>query len=338
MESSRIILVAPGLRTLARPGWRAGLATALAAVAGQPHLWLLGMVGFLLRGGVLLLAVPIVVLPTQVEARLLIGNYLGSTGFTAGFWVLLAGVAVFAAVISVAVLLVLAWSELCACERLMEDPETAAHAASEPIALSRAARNRLVLRLFGVQALTFVALLASAAPIASAVGQTAFAEIVRPSSSSSIYERVLGGVGEPLFLFLLALVLIEMVSALTTRELLFRATGRRGHPGSRRLWLLPAIGSALARPVISPVRTLGTAALGWVATAAVLAPAFWALSIAWQAVRGAFLTSVGFSDGAEVLGMALVALAMSAAFILAIALAGFASALRGALWSVERLR
>ncbi len=327
MESPRI-LVAPGLRTLARPGWRAGLTTALAAVTGQPHLWLLGMVGFLLRGGVLLLALPIVVLPTQVEARLLLGNYLGSTGFTSGFWVLLAAAAVFAAVLSVVVLLVLARTELCAFERL----------ASEPTALSGVARNRLFLRLFGIQVLAFVALLASAAPLASAAGQTAFAEIVRPSSSSSIYDRVLGGIGDPLFLFLVCLVLIEMVSALSTRELLARARGWRGHSRQRRLWLLPAVGSALARPIVSPLRTLGTAALGWVATAAVLLPAFWALSIAWQAVRGAFLTSVGFSDGAEVLGMALVALAMSAAFILAIALAGFASALRGALWSVDRLR
>lgn len=325
MESSRI-LVAPGLRTLARAGWRAGLTTALAAVAGQPRLWLFGMVGFLLRGGVLLLAVPIVILPTQVEARLLIGNYLGSTGFTSGFWVLLGAAAVCAAVFSVAVLVVLARTELAAFETF------------QPTALSRDARVRLSLRLFGIQVLTLVALLASAAPLASAVGQTAFAEIVRPSSSSSIYERVLGGVGAPLFFFVVALVLIEMVSALATREVLVRATGGRRQAGSRRLWLLPAIGLALARPVVSPLRTLGTAALGWVVTAAVLLPALWAISIAWQAVRGAFLTAVGFSDSAEVLGMILVALALAAAFVLAIALAGFASALRAALWSVERLR
>ncbi len=337
MESSRI-LVAPGLRTLARPGWRAGLTTALSVVAGQPQLWLLGMVGFLLRGGVLLLALPIVILPTQVEARLLIGDYLGSTGFTGGFWGLLAAAALFAAVLSVVVLLVLARTELAAFERLMDDPEAVDHAAIEPARLSRNARNRLFLRLFGIQVLTFAALMACAAPLASAVGQKAFDEIVRPSSSSSIYARVLGGVGEPLFLFLVALVVIEMLSALATRELLVRATAWRGTPGSRRLWLLPAVVSALARPVRSPLRTLGTAAICWIVTAAVLLPALWAISISWEAVRGAFLTSVGFSDSTEVLGLVLVAVGLSAAFVLAIALAGFASALRAALWSVERLR
>lgn len=337
MESSRI-LVSPGLRTLARPGWRARLSTALAVVAGQPELWLLGMVGFLLRGGVLVLVVPIVVLPTQVEARLLIGGYLGSTGFSDSFWLLLGAAAVFAAVLTVSVLVVLSRIEMAAFERLMEDPATADGAAFEPRRPSGHARRYLLLRLFGVQVLTFVALLAAAAPVASAVGQKAFDEIVRPSSSSSIYARVLSGVGEQLFLFLIALVIIEMISALATRELLVRATGWRGSQGSRRMWLVPAFGSALARPILSPLRTIGTAVIGWMATAAVLIPAFWAISIAWQAVRAAFLTSVGFSDAREILGMILVALGFSGVFVLAIAAAGFASALRASLWSVERLR
>lgn len=337
MESSRI-LAAPGLRTLARSGWRARLSTALAVVAGQPQLWLLGMIGFLLRGGVLLLVVPIVVLPTQVEARLLIGGYLGSTGFTGSFWVLIAAAAVLAAVLAVAVLLVLARTEMAAFARLMEDAETADQQAFAPTPLSRHARRRLMLRLFGIQVLTFVALIAAAAPLASAVGQRAFDEIVRPSSSSSIYARVLTGVDEPLFVFLIALIVVEMVSALATRELLVRATGWRGSPGSRRLWVLPAVGFALARPVLSPLRTLGTGAIGWAATAAVLVPAFWAITICWQAVRAAFLTSVGLSDMREVLGMVLVALAFSGTFVLSIVLAGFASAVRAALWSIERLR
>lgn len=337
MESSRI-LVAPGLRTRAHPGWRAGLTTALSVVAGQPRLWLLGMVGFCLRGGVLLLAVPIIVLPTQVEARLLIGDYLGSTGFTPGFWGLLVAGTVAAAVVTVAVLLALARTELAAFERLIDDPEMAEHAALEPIRLPRYGRSRLFLRLFGVQALALVAVVACAAPLASAIGQRAFDEIIRPSSSASIYARVLDGVAEPVFLFLFALVVIEMLSALATRELLVRATGWRGNRGSGRMWLLPAVGSAVVRPILSPLRTVGTAAIGWVATGLVLLPALWAISIAWQAVRGAFLTSVGFSDAAEILGMILVALSLSVAFVLAIAAAGFASALRAALWSVERLR
>jgi len=337
VESSRI-LVAPGLRTRAHPGWRARLSSALAVVSGEPRLWLLGMVGFLLRGGVLVLVVPTVVLPTQVEARLLIGDYLGSMGFTSGFWALIAVAAFGALALSVALLAVLARIELSAFEALIEDPAMADHRPFAPARPSRQARRLLLFRLFGIQVLTLVALVVAAAPLVSAVGQKAFDEIVRPSSSSSIYARVLSGVGEPLFLFLIGLVLIEMVSALASREVLVRQTGWRANPAARRWWLAPAFGSAVARPVLSPLRTFATAALGWAATVAVLIPALWAISIAWQAVRAAFLTSVGFSDAREVLGMVLVALALSGAFFLAVVLGGFASALRAALWSVERLR
>jgi len=337
VESSRI-LVAPGLRTLADRGWRARLNSALAAVSRQPQLWLLGMVGFLLRGGALILLVPIVVLPTQVEARLLIGDYLGSTGFTSGFWILIAVAALSALALSVALLAVLARIELSAFEMLIEDPATADQHAFAPARPSAHARRRLLLRLFAIQLVTLVALAVAAAPLVLAAGQKAFDEIVRPSSSSSIYARVLSGIGEPLFLFLFGLVLVELVSALASRELLVRQAGWRANLAGRRSWLAPAIGAAVVRPLRSPLRTFATAALGWAATVAVLIPAFWAISIAWQAVRAAFLTSVGFSDAREVLGMVLVALALSGAFVLAVALAGFASALRAALWSVERLR
>lgn len=336
MESSRI-LVAPGLRTLVRPRWRAGLAVALSVVASQPRLWLLGMVGFCLRGGVLLLVLPMIMLPTQVEARLLIGDYLGSTGFTAAFWGLIATSATLAAVVTFVILLILAKVELAAFEGLIDDPETADHWAFQPIPLMSSARRQLLLRLFAVQVLTFVALMASAAPLAWAIGQKSFEEVIRPSSSASIYGRVLGDVGNQIFLFLVTLVVIEMVSALASRELLTRAFAWHGSPSTRRLWLLPALASAAIRPLRSPLRTLGTAAISWGVTAAAVLPALWAIGIAWATVRGAFLSSVSFADIGDDIGMIAVALGLSAAFVVGMALTGFASALRAALWSVDRL-
>ena len=296
------------------------------------------MVGFCLRGGVVLLALPIIVLPTQVEARLLIGDYLGSTGFSPSFWVFLAILAMVASVVTVCVLLVLARVELSAFRTLIDDPETAGHTGFRPAHPTGSARGRLYMRLFGVQVLTFLALLACAAPVAFAVVQKSFDEITRPTSSAPIYGRVLAGVGEQLFLFLVALVVIEMVSALTSRELLVRAVGWRESARSRRFWLLPALAAAAVRPFRSPLRAVGTAAISWALTAAVLVPAVWVIGLAWGAVRGAFLTSVSFSDLGDDIGMVVVALGLSAAFTLGIAGAGYASALRAALWSVDRLR
>ncbi len=296
------------------------------------------MVGFSLRGGVLLLTLPVMVVPTQVEARLLIGDYLGSTGFSTGFWVFLAIFSAAAAVVTVAVLLVLARVELSAFHTLIEGLDTEHHTAFRPPRPEGWARRSLFIRLFEVQVVTFIALLACAAPLAWAVAQKSFDEISRPSSSAPIYGRVLGGVGEQLFLFLVALVMIEMLSALTSRELLARAVGWRENAARRRLWVLPALAAAAARPFRSPLRTVGTAAISWAATAAVLLPALWAIGLAWGAVRGAFLTSVSFSDLGDDIGMVLVAVGLSAAFVIGIALAGYASALRAALWSVDRLR
>jgi hypothetical protein len=310
---------------------------AVSAVATHPRLWLNGMIGFSLRGGVVLLTVPIIVLPTQVEARLLIGDHLGSTGFTPGFWGLLAAAATLAALLTVAVLLVLARVELTSFERLIGRFPEREIMATDPSQGTGGSRT-LLLRLLGVQVLAFVALMVAAAPAAWAAAQKSFDEITRPSSSAPIYERVLGQIGGQLFLFLVALVVVEMISALATRELLVRASGWRDLPAHGRLWVLPALVSAVVRPFRAPLRTVGTAVLSWAITLAVLVPAIWAITTAWAAVRGAYLTSVSLSDVDADVGMLLAALGLSAAFVLAFVLAGFASALRGALWSVDRLR
>jgi hypothetical protein len=337
MVGSSRILVAPGVRTLAPPGWRSGVAASVAAVSAQPELRLLGILGFCLRGGVLLLTMPMLVLPTQVEVRLLLGDSLGSTGFTPGFWVAVAIIAVLAGLATVGVLLVLARIELVSFERLVAAPEGLDHSAWLHATRPIPDRRLLFLRLFVVQALTFTALIAAAIPLASAVGQTAFDEVIRPSSSAPIYGRVFDAVGGQLYVFVIALIVVEVISSGMTRELLVRAIGWRGQSRGR-LWLAPALAAALARPFRSPLRTLATAVLGWLATLAVLVPALWALSISFGVVRGAFLTSVSLSDVAADIGMALVAFGLCAVFVLALALAGIASAFRAALWSVDRLR
>ena len=90
--------------------------------------------------------------------------------------------------------------------------------------------------------------------------------------------------------------------------------------------------------VRAPVRRLLTAGLGWLLTIVLVAPGLGAVALAWSGVRATFLTSVSLSDVTDDIGMLLMAVALAAAFCLALALGGFASALRAALWSVDRLR
>ncbi|MEO6349762.1 MAG: hypothetical protein ABIP53_03845, partial [Candidatus Limnocylindrales bacterium] len=165
----------------------------------------------------------------------------------------------------------------------------------------------------------------------------AYDEIVRPTSAASIYARVLGGIGQPLFVFGLSILVIELVSALTTREVLARVAHAKTLAGSPRLWLIPALATALTRPLRSPIRVLGTAAMGWLAYIAALAPAVWLIGLAWHSVRSAFLTSLSFGDFRADVGMIIVASGLAVAFAIGLTAAGLASAFRSAMWTVARL-
>jgi hypothetical protein len=327
METSRV-LAAPGVRTRARPGWSAGLGVALSWVVDRPSLWLFGILGFSLRGGIVLLTLPIIVLPTPVEVRLLLGDYLGTSGFSQRFWTESGVVALVAATSTVVVLLVLARIEIAAFVRLPFVDEGSAH---------RIARSALV-PVLGVQFIAFLGVLLAAAPVARSAIQASYAEIVRPSSAAPIYDRVVGLLGLELLLFAAAIVVIEMASALATREILARSLRATGAAASEPLLLLRSLGSAIGRLARSPIRIVATALFGWLVTAALLAVGLAVVVLAWAGTRSVFLTSVSLADLGDNLGMLLMAVALSAAFTVAVALGGFASALRAATWSVDRLR
>lgn len=335
MASSHTLVV-PGLRTLRPGGWRSEVGTAAAVVLGQPQLWILGALGFALRGGIVLLTLPILVLPTQVEVRLLLGSNLGSTGFSAGFWGLVVAAGVIAGVVTLGIVLALANVEVSAFERLVDDPETAdLRQRPTPAALTKEQHRMLVVRVASVQALTLMVLTVAAIPLILGITSAAYGEIVRPTSTDSIYLRVLADVSETILWFGVAVVLIELVSSRTTRALLVRGIGLRVASSAHRLWLLPAIGSAISGVIRSPIRALVTEVLVWVVSIAVLLPVLWAISVCWDAVRGVFLTSLSFGDPEQDIGLAFVALALSGVFISGLLLCGFASALRAAVRSVE---
>lgn len=337
MASSRTLVV-PGLRTQPHGGWRSEVGTAVAVVLGQPQLWLLGTLGFALRGGIVLLTLPILVLPTQVEVRLLLGNNLGSTGFSPGFWGLVGAAGFIAGLVTLGVVLVLANVEVSAFERLIDDPETADQRQWRTAApLSQEQRRMLIMRVASVQALTLLALTVAAVPLILGITNAAYDEIIRPSSADSIYLRVLATVRDTVLWFGVAVVLVEMVSSRVTRALLVRSTGLAVGSKSGGLWLLPAFASAILSIVRSPLRALVTDALAWTVSVAVVLPVLWAISICWEAVRGVFLTALSFGDLEQDVGLAFVAFALSGVFICGLLLCGFASALRAALRSVEAL-
>ncbi|CAN5688885.1 hypothetical protein BH23CHL7_BH23CHL7_13750 [soil metagenome] len=344
MGSSPTTLVAPGLRTAARTGWRGSVAGALHVVASQPALWLLGALGFLVRGGAILLTLAILVLPSPVSVRLMLGSYLGSFGLTPEFWLALAvGLALLGAGVVLA-LVVSAAVEIAAFERFVAAEPAPLSDAPVASRLTPAARRRLLAALVGVQLVGVALLAAAAVPIVvTAVGAT-YEELVRPSlAGGALYGRVLSKLGEPLFGWLVVLVVVEMVGAAASRRLLARSLGLAGGGAGAGLerWrsvfvAVPvAIGAGLMRPIRRPLSTLPTALLGWLATFAVLAPLGWLLALAWEATRVQYL---GGASLVAVPGLLLVAALLCVVWLGGVAMAGFASAVRCALWTSEELR
>ena len=291
-----------GRRPVPRPITIVG--TAFDIVAGQPQLWLLGSAAFMLRGGVLLLLLPLIIVPTPVEIRLLVGGNLGSAGFSPALVVGVLGFAVVATLVLMAMLYAVAWLEVWSFQRVAPGPLGSA-----------VSERRIAARVFSVQAAALSALALAALPLALGAIDVAYGEIVRPTGSGPLYDRIIGGVQGPLIFLGAALVIIEAVSAVASRRILARDFGVAVTGGGRR-W----------RPLV--------AVLGWSVTLAVLVPSLWALNLVWQSVKAGlagFGAPVFATVAPAILGLAVV-------WVVTVVLTGFASALRGALWTVQELR
>jgi hypothetical protein len=272
----------------------------------------------MLRGGLIVLLLPVVVLPTQIEVRLMLGGSLGSGGFTPGFFVGVGAATVLSTGLVLVVLYGLARLEAATFAKLSRDPELEIQLRVDP-----AARVR---DLFVVQALTLIALLLAAVPLAAALGQVTYDEILRPTSTAPIYDRVLAQVMLPLTLLAVALPIVDSVSAAVTRRLLIGKS-----VGS-------AVSGSTGTLVRRPLRFLASAAVAWLALAAVVAATDTALAIAWHATRAAFLRTTSIADMLTSTAPLIVAVLLSGVFLSGLAVCGYVAAFRNALWTITSLR
>ncbi|MBA3777824.1 MAG: hypothetical protein H0X16_00700 [Chloroflexi bacterium] len=299
------------------------LATALAVVLADPQLWLLGALGFLLRGGWLVLALPIWALPSPVELSTLLGaDAIGAAGLSAN---LVAAIAL--ALAGLAGLVVVAAfgtavADLSAWERLLASSELATTGGAAARVLPER-RLRTVLELVAIQVLLLV-------PVALALGwltlrlvDVGYAEFLRPGSLEvPLVLRLLDGAREPLALVVAVVLLAEVLAALATRRVLRRRSGLA--TGAPR------------RP--SAARALRTSATGWIVALAMVLPALFALHLAWTGIRAVFLSTRPLDDPQLVATAAFITALFVAVWAATLVLAGFASALRAALWSIEAIR
>lgn len=336
-------LVAPGLRTADRVRWTDRVTATALAVKSQPGLWVLGGLGYLLRGGAVVLTLAILVLPSPVSVRLMLGTFLGSSGLTPQFYVVAGFALGLLALLALLGTIGSAFIEVASFERLVSRGSPLDGLGRGTTRPGPSGRRRLLAALVLVQLAGLLTLALAAVPVFSLAAEATFNELMRPNlAGGALYDRVLGQLGRPIFGLLIAVVIVEMVTAVASRRLIGQAYGLAGTAAAERqarrsaVWqAASALAAGLIRPIIRPLPTLPTAILGWLVMLAVLAPLGWALALVWSVVRTGLLA--GPADAGWLAAVSLAGL-LSATWLAGLACAGIASAVRAALWTTEALR
>jgi hypothetical protein len=318
--------VGPGRRGRVRPAatwWRAAV-LASAVAWGRPALWPLALVAFLARGGILVLAFPIVVLPTLIGISNLVGPASVTAGGPALRLVLLVAAGVAGVAVGVVVGTVVAAAAETAFLRAIVAPSADGRARplrfGAPVAPVASVRGTA--RVAGVRLVLLVPVVGAAvAALPSWIG-VAYRELTLPSDLlTPLAFRVLAGAPAATGLVAAAWLVGEVVGAFGARRAVLLDTS-----WPRALW------RGLGDPLRAPVGTLLTTAAALAVAVVTLVPATAALAAAWEIAR-APLVDEGLSPAAAGGTVILVA-----AWIAALALAAIGSAWRGSLATAELLR
>jgi hypothetical protein len=328
--------MAVGVRTASGPSWGSGVSLALRRVIVRPSLWLWGAVGFLARGGVAVLALPIITIPSPVILSILLGDQFDATGLAITGEVALWATALALALVLIGVLLA-AYADATAFGQQVAQPQTGAFGADgQAPAVHRGGSGGIVLVLAVLQVLALLPILAAALVLAGPVYDIALQERALPSSATTpLAIRVLLGARDPLALLLVALVLADVVYATSSRAVLAWHAGVTSAPGGTAASI--ALRGAL-RPLSRPARTIATALVSWAVTLLVVAPVVWAIVVAWQGVRKTLLSPAALTDPQQLPSTLAAIVIFAAIWVAGLVLAGFASAVRAALWSVDTIR
>jgi hypothetical protein len=326
--------------------------------------------GFLARGGVLLFAIPIWVLPTPVGVTLLLpADAVGASGLAPGFVRVL--VVLIACLVAVACLAAVAAAivEADTYGWLTAGPGSPG-SGGEPAPGSGAAGTPslvgIVGRLLVVEAIATVPVALTAWVAVGRLAEVGRQEYLLPSSLDTAFAiRVLNGARVEVALLVASVLLADLVHAVLARLVMERVArthselhGRtRASPGVQapagvRAPAGPEAPAGLAgssdvaattadarvpRSVRSLVRrVLAVAAAwlaGWVLTMACVVPGVGVLLLGWGSVRDAYL-GPGFDPSAlDVVLLLVPTVLLASAWLLAAVLAGIASLVRSALWT-----
>ena len=291
---------------------RGSLGAALLATLSHPRWWLLALAGFLVRGGVIVVLLPIVAPPTVAGLMSFLAPTVVGEAITGGSSAPVAVVALGTAVVVTAFLWVAGWLGT------WFDAELALEASADEDLASPAARPASIpaglgMARLGPHLLTGVAFVFAATRIAA----IAYREATSPGVATTPFVvRVVQGAPEAVVVLGIAWLLAEAAGGLALRDLLLR--GRETVRPAR--WsIVRGIRDLLTR------RGIATLVLVDVGVIVVAAPGWLAAGHAWDQLR------VLLDGGAEVRDLAIglglfVGVTFGGAVLLAVALAWRATA------------
>jgi hypothetical protein len=324
----------------------AALAGAPRLAFGRPALWPITLVGFLARGGIVLLWLPILALPGPVGLATLVGpDLLDANGVSGRVQVLLTIAALGVTAMIWLALIVSAAADAAAFERVVDDPDgpSAPIGPSGSSAPRPASRAWLIVQLALLQALLLLPAALALVPATVALVDAARQEVLVPTHLDvPLVLRVLEGAAQPLLVVLLLAVVGESLYARLAREVLLARRERSLRPGQGDS-LGGVAARGLARLVRRPLPHLMAELVGWAAIGAALLLGIGALTATWPLVRAAYLPGSGAAGTALGAGIGLgLQLLVTVALVLVLGIVltvlGAATAVRSALLTAAALQ
>ena len=291
---------------------------ALLAALGRPSWWILGLAGFLVRGGIVVFVLAIVTLPSPLALSNVLGPivtplYLGSV--EPATVALIAGGIAFL----VAWLVCGGWIAAATEVVLVRDARRAASDEGLPIGPDRSSGRLLISRAAAAHLLALIPLTFVLGVGSVQIFNVAYRELVNPSDASSIVLRVVAGASGPVVAIVVVWVLGELVGGLAVRRIVL---GDEPIVGA----LLRSAADLVRRPVGSLIAPLVAIAVLVVDLAAVLA----VVVLVWTDVRSRLIRPLD-----EPLATGLTVATLGAAWCLALLLTGLIEAWRSAAMTFE---
>lgn len=301
----------------------AALSGALLVTLATPATWLLGLGAFLARGGIVLVALPVVVLPTPVSLGNLLGPTLTSLALGSvpiEFVVVLVG----ASLAAVVWLLLGGWlaavMEAESIRIVARDEDVAALRGAAPttVAPGRAHEARIAGRILAARLVADLPLGIALIWGSVRLVLVAFRELASPLDvAMPIVLRVVRASPEVVLVVGLAWMAGEIVGAIAARRIVLGGEG-----------IVRALRGAIVASLRHPLSSLVRFWLPTLALLAVLAPSALAAAFAWGAVRAVL------GERADPIGVLLVVVLFVVLWVVGLLLTAVVCAWRTAVWTV----